>query len=116
MSAKSAVTVLRSPSLTSAAVCGPNAEMPDGADPPVATGFERAEAGSKPAPHFLQKRALGLTRALHAGQNSSSLRPHCSQKAASAGLLLPQLLQNIMSLIRRATLWPLSGREARNLR
>jgi hypothetical protein len=32
---------------------------------------------------------------LHAGKSSSSLRPHCSQKAESAGFSLPQFEHRI---------------------
>jgi hypothetical protein len=90
MSANKAVTVLRSPSLASAAFWAANTLIPVPVDDWVAIGSERVEAASRPAPHFLQKRAPGLTGTLQAGHSSSSLRPHCSQKAASAGLSLPQ--------------------------
>jgi hypothetical protein len=46
-------------------------------------------------PHFLQNRAPALTGALQAGQTSSSLRPHCSQKAESTGFSFPHLEQRI---------------------
>jgi hypothetical protein len=49
------------------------------------------------APHFLQNRAPSLTGALQAGQSSSSLRPHCSQKAESEGFSLPQFEHHIVA-------------------
>jgi hypothetical protein len=82
----------------------------------VETGSDRAEAALRLAPHFLQNLAPRLTEALQAGQISSSLRPHCSQKVASAGLSLPHLLHSIKSPIARARLWPLSDRATRSLR
>src|SRR5215469_13668607 len=85
ISAKSAVTVLRSPSRCSGAVVsairiGPSEDsLTDaGADAAIAV------------PHFLQNRAPELTAALHAGQTSSSFDPPCSQNVASGGLSVLQ--------------------------
>src|SRR5262249_41908914 len=85
MSAKRAVTVLRSPSMFSGAAVSPILIGPS-ADFLTDAGANGAIA----VPHFLQNRAPGLTAALHAGQTSSSFDPHCSQNAASGGLLLLQ--------------------------
>src|SRR5262245_30919435 len=90
MSANSAVTVLRSPSITSAAACSANKRIPAPDHDLVATASELIEGGVRLVPHFLQNRAPALTGALQSGQSSSSLRPHCSQKAESAGFSLPQ--------------------------
>jgi hypothetical protein len=46
-------------------------------------------------PRCLRSSAPALTGALQAGQGSSSLRPHCSQKAESAGFSLPQFEHRI---------------------
>ena len=46
-------------------------------------------------PHFLQKRAPGLTDALQAGQINSSFAPHPSQNDASEGLSLLHFAQSI---------------------
>jgi hypothetical protein len=61
----------------------------------MAIASEPIEAALKLAPHFLQNLAPALTGALQAGQSSSSLRPHCSQKAESAGFSLPQFEHRI---------------------
>ncbi len=84
MSANSAVTVLRSPSIASDAA--PSAATMT-CDLGEATVVETA-AFVRPiaVPHFLQNRAPGLTDALHAGQISSSFVPHPSQNEASPGL------------------------------
>src|SRR5215472_3729201 len=80
MSANRAVTVLRSPSTFSGAVVSAirigSVDFLIDANPDVEIAV----------PHLLQNRAPGLTRALHAGQISSSFDPHCSQNAASGGL------------------------------
>jgi hypothetical protein len=75
----------------SARVLAANTLIPVRSDDLVAIGSERAEAVFRLVPHFLQILAPRLTGALQAGQTSSSLRPHCSQKMASAGLALPHL-------------------------
>src|ERR1700722_15837860 len=84
MSANSAVTVLRSPSIGSDAtlpaatmIC----ELVEGRVVGVATFL-----GPIAVPHFLQNRAPRLTDALHAGQINSSFAPHSSQNEASTGL------------------------------
>src|SRR5215468_3017311 len=81
MSAKRAVTVLRSPSRFSEAEAsvtriGPSSDF----------FADAGAADSMAVPHFLQNRAPGLTAALHSGQVSSSFEPQCSQNAASDGL------------------------------
>jgi hypothetical protein len=83
--ANRAMTVLRSPSMVSGAAVsairiGPSEDFltDAGADAAIAV------------PHFLQNRAPVLTAPLHAGQTTSSLDPHCSQKAASGGLSVSQ--------------------------
>src|SRR5215472_11065102 len=96
MSANSAVTVLRSPSVTFAEVCSANRRISPPTDDLVAISSERDEAALRLAPHFLQNLTPALTGALQAGQRSSSLRPHCSQKTASAGLSLPHFEQHIL--------------------
>jgi hypothetical protein len=63
----------------------------------VAIASELVEAALRLVPHFLQNRAPALTGALQAGQTSSNLRPHCSQKAESAGFSLPQFEHRIGS-------------------
>src|SRR5271154_3258611 len=91
MSANSAVTVFRSPARFSA----------EGAST-IRSGaifdFFDASADDAPraVPHFLQNRASGLTATLHPGHKSSSFDPHCSQKAASAGLSVLQFEQSII--------------------
>src|SRR6516165_8793040 len=85
ISAKSAVTVLRSPPTFSGAVMsairiGPSVDFLTDAGPDAASA----------QPHFLQNRAPELTAALHSRQTSSSFDPHCSQNAASAGLSVLQ--------------------------
>jgi hypothetical protein len=61
----------------------------------VAIAPELIEVALRPVPHFLQNRAPALTGALQTGQSRSSLRPHCSQKAESAGFSLPQFEHRI---------------------
>jgi hypothetical protein len=61
----------------------------------VAIAFELIELALRLVPHFLQNRAPALTGALQAAQSSSSLRPHCSQKAESVGFSLPQFEHRI---------------------
>jgi hypothetical protein len=61
----------------------------------VAIASVLIEVALRLVPHFLQNRAPALTGALQAGQSSSSLRPHCSQKAESAGFSLPQFEHRI---------------------
>ena len=56
----------------------------------AANASEPVEVDVRLVPHFLQNRAPALTGALQAGQTSSSLRPHCPQKAESAGFSFPQ--------------------------
>jgi hypothetical protein len=90
MSANSAVTVLRSPSITSVAVCSAYRRIPSAAEDLVAIRCERVEAALSLVPHFLQNRAPALMGALQAGQGTSSFCPHCSQKAESEGFSLPQ--------------------------
>src|SRR5215831_3367848 len=85
MSAKSTVTVLRSPSAFSNAVVSA-IRIGSSVDFLTDVGPDAAIA----APHFLQNRAPGLNSALHTGQTSSSFDPHCSQKAASGGLSVLQ--------------------------
>src|SRR5262249_49489730 len=96
ISANSAVTVFRSPSVTSVEVCSANKRIPASDDDPVAIASEPVEVALRPVPHFLQHRAPALTGALQAGQSSSNLRPHCSQKAESAGFSLPQFEHRIV--------------------
>src|SRR5215469_17012333 len=95
MSANNAVTVLRSPSITSATGCSPNKRIPAPEDGLVAIASERTGAVLRLVPHFLQNRAPALTGAWQAGQSSSSLHPHCSQKAESEGFSLPQFEHRI---------------------
>ncbi len=99
MSANSAVTVLRSPSIASDAA--PSAATMT-CDLGEATVVETA-AFVRPiaVPHFLQNRAPGLTDALHAGQISSSFVPHPSQNEASPGLSRLQDGQRIGSPVPR---------------
>src|SRR5262249_34195564 len=94
-SANMAVTVLRSPSIASSVVCSVDKRIPAPDDDPVATASELIEGGVRLVPHFLQNRAPALTGALQAGQGSSSLRPHCSQKAESGRFTLPQFEHRI---------------------
>src|SRR6266849_2490264 len=84
MSANSAVTVLRSPSIVSDAAPSAATMTCDLGEETVveAAAFVRPIA----VPHFLQNRAPGLTDALHAGQISSRFAPHPSQNEASPGL------------------------------
>src|SRR5215472_11642694 len=95
ISANSAVTVLRSPSATSVVVSSADTQIVacDFAVPAIVS--EANEVALRLVPHFLQKRAPALTGALHAGQSSSSLRPHCSQKVESVGFSLPQFAHRI---------------------
>src|SRR5262245_59541943 len=90
VSAKSAVTVLRSPSKfsdlgMSATRIGASSDF----------FGDAAVAPPMAVPHFLQNRALGLSAVLHAGQTSSSFPPHSSQNEASTGLSVRQLEQCI---------------------
>src|SRR5215469_1437627 len=94
MSANIAVTVLRSPSITSASVSA-KTRITACEDEPLAIASEPFEAEVRLDPHFLQNRAPALTGALHVGQSCSSLRPHCSQKAESMGFSLPQFAHRI---------------------
>src|SRR5208282_2517573 len=84
MSAKSAVTVLRSPSTASDAPASAATLISDLVEEPVAEASAFVEPIA--VPHFLQNRAPGLSDALHAGQANSSFDPHPSQNEASAGL------------------------------
>src|SRR5215470_9583332 len=84
ISANSAVTVLRSPSIASDTAASAATRICDLGEETVveAAAFVRPIA----VPHFLQNRAPGLTDALHAGQIHSSCAPHSSQNEASSGL------------------------------
>src|SRR5579872_541189 len=84
ISANSAVTVLRSPSIASGTALSGVTVICDFGDETVAEAA--ALVGPIAVPHFLQNRAPGLTDALHAGQINSSLAPHPSQHEASPGL------------------------------
>jgi len=115
MSANSAVTVLRSPS-----ICW---EIESRS---VATliwyeeiGLVLADAGRAAptaVPHFLQNRAPKLSDALHAGQASSSFDPHDSQNEASAGLSLLHFAQSIglpvQFIKQRLSVFQIGGVEA----
>jgi hypothetical protein len=90
MSANSAVTVFRSPSVTSAPFSWAKRRIPAPEDGLAAIASEPIEVALRLVPHFLQNRAPALMGALQAGQNSSSFCPHCSQRAESAGFSLPQ--------------------------
>src|SRR5712664_3759982 len=83
MSANSAVTVLRSPSIASDAAPSAATMTCDLGEETVA---EAAFVSPIAVPHFLQNRAPGLTDALHAGHINSSFAPHPSQNEASPGL------------------------------
>src|SRR6266436_1435704 len=99
MSANSAVTVLRSPSIASEAAPSAATMICDlGEETVVETA---AFVGPIAVPHFLQNRAPGLTDALHAGQISSSFAPHPSQNEASPGLSRLQDGQRIGSPLAR---------------
>src|SRR6516165_3279982 len=90
ISANNAVTVLRSPSGTSAAVCSENELIPASEEGLAVIVSGRTGAGLRLVPHFLQNRAPALTGALQTGQSNSSFWPHCSQKPESEGFSLPQ--------------------------
>src|ERR1700730_1177509 len=95
MSANSAVTVLRSPSIASDAVPSAATMICDlGKETVVETA---AFVGPIAVPHFLQNRAPGLSDALQAGQINSSFAPHSSQNEASTGLSWLQDGQRIVS-------------------
>src|SRR6202047_2021688 len=90
MSANSAVTVLRSPSGT------------PWSPSPVVTPVDEARSGPfcglsplSDAPQLRQNLAAGPAGVWHEGQMVCNLAPHCSQKAASLGLSLPQLEQRL---------------------
>src|SRR6266481_4722498 len=106
MSANSAVTVLRSPSIAADAAPSAATIICDLGEETIveAAAFAWAIA----VPHFLQNRAPGLTDALHAGHINSSFAPHPSQNAASPGLSWLQNGQSIGS--RLARLVPQSAR------
>jgi hypothetical protein len=84
MSANSAVTVLRSPSIAPDAGASTATMISDLIEETVAEAA--AFLGPIAVPHFLPNRAPGLTDALHAGQNNSSFTLHSSQHEASAVL------------------------------
>src|SRR6516164_1680512 len=83
MSANSAVTVLRSPLISSDAPPSTATLICDLVEETI--GEVSAFAEPIAVPHFLQNLTPGLTDALHAGQASSSFDPHPSQNDASAG-------------------------------
>jgi hypothetical protein len=93
ISANSAVTVLRSPSIASDTVPSAATIICDLGEEAVVEAA--AFVGPIAVPHFLQNRAPGLTDALHAGQINSSFAPHSSQNEASAGLSRLQDAQRI---------------------
>src|SRR5713226_10639218 len=84
MSANSAVTVLRSPSIASDAAPSAATRTCDLSEETVVE--TAAFVAPIAVPHFLQNRAPGLTDDLHAGQINSSFAPHPSQNEASPGL------------------------------
>src|ERR1700722_822382 len=84
MSANSAVTVLRSPSIGSDATLPAATMICESVEETVVE--VAAFLGPIAVPHFLQNRAPILTDALHAGQINSSFAPHSSQNEASTGL------------------------------
>src|SRR5713226_4984846 len=94
MSANSAVTVLRSPSIASDAPLSAAIRICDLVEESMAGASTLVELMADP--HFLQNRAPGLTDALQAGQVNSSFEPHLSQNEASAGLSLLHFAQSIM--------------------
>src|SRR6266852_9579051 len=83
ISANSAVTVLRSPSIASDASPSAATMICDLDEEAVAETSALAEPTE--IPHFLQNRAPGLSDALQAGQANSSFAPHPSQNEASCG-------------------------------
>jgi hypothetical protein len=93
MSANSAVTVLRSPSIV---------WLPAVSDATrICEAGGSAEPGSlspREIPHFLQNRAPWLTGVWQLGHLASNLAPHCSQNAASLEFSLLQLEQSISLL------------------
>src|SRR6266851_6752491 len=95
-SANSAVTILRSPSSASDVPPSAAATSSDLGEERVAQAA--ALWGPIAVPHFLQKRAPGLTDVLHAGHINSRLAPHSSQNEASPGLSWLQEVQRIVLL------------------
>src|ERR1700722_11274319 len=77
MSANSAVTVLRSPSIASDAE--PASAVILMGDSEGRAGSESGRVAASAVPHFLQKRAPGLANVLQVGQGSFRLAPHPSQ-------------------------------------
>src|SRR3984893_17346364 len=104
ISANSAVTVLRSPTIASDAAPSAATMICDLVEETVVEAA--AFVGPIAVPHFLQNRAPGLTDALHAGQINSSFAPHPSQNEASPGLLWLQDGQRIGSPLAPVTTTP----------
>src|SRR5260221_14646244 len=92
MSANSAVTVLRSPSITSGAELASAVTLICDSDGLV--GEESRLVAVNAVPHFLQNLASGLASVLQVEQTSSRLAPHPSQNDASAGLSLLHFAQS----------------------
>src|SRR5215472_17611868 len=97
MSAKSAVTILRSPSATSAiAEAGSSTESPcgllPGAEAPIVESFE---------PHLRQNFDPGGLLRPQDGHIASSFAPHSVQNAASGRLSLWHLAHSICGLARQ---------------
>src|SRR5246127_2642083 len=112
ISANSAVTVLRSPSIPSDAAASAATRICDLGEETVVEAA--AFVGPTAAPHFLQNRAPGLTDALHAGQINSSFAPHSSQNEASTGLSWLQDGQRIGSPVAPITTTPWTAEGARS--
>src|SRR5216683_2933282 len=93
ISANSAVTVLRSPSIASDV--GAASAVTLIGDSEELAGGKSGRAAASTVPHFLQNRAPGLANVLQVGQASSSFAPHPSQNDASAGLSLLHFVQSI---------------------
>src|ERR1700736_46922 len=112
MSANSAVTVLRSPSITPA-----SAEVCSGATcaPEASPGDDEVTAGAPTlfvsrAPHLPQKSDVGGFSVLHLAQGLVSAFPHFAQKLLADGLLVPHFEQRIGLQQRQTTGSPLVSR------
>src|ERR1700722_1633903 len=93
MSANSAVTVLRSPSIASDAKPAATVSLIGGSE--GTAGRESGRVAVSAVPHFLQNLAPGLAIVLQIGQASSSFAPQPSQNDASPGLSLLHFAQSI---------------------
>src|SRR6266851_524102 len=94
ISANSAVTVLRSPSIVRApSGCSGATRASNAASDVDGVAPKETALSMSGAPHLPQKLEDGGFSALHFAHNLSSAFPHCAQKLLPEGLFVPHFVQ-----------------------